>query len=71
MGLLPALAAVEFLTCLGRPWLDVYWFITRHEESLMPIFDRIDRIIKILNRNLFNPANPVGDFSFTQTSLVG
>jgi len=35
-------------------------FNTRHEESLMSIFDRIDRIIRILNINL---VNPVGDFS--------
>jgi hypothetical protein len=46
-------------------------FSTRHEEFLMPIFDRIDRIIRIFNINLVNPVNPVGDFSFAQTSLVG
>jgi hypothetical protein len=39
-------------------------FSARHEEFLMPIFDRIDI-------NLVNPVNPVGDFSFTRASPVG
>jgi hypothetical protein len=39
-------------------------FNTRHEEPVVPIFDRIDK-------TYVNPVNPVGDLGFTQTSLVG